>query len=231
MSVVLLDGVRPGDKVERLLFARDMSVNKLAKKIGRSRQVVNAWVKNESIPRDETEWKPIAEFFGMTLDELLDPRDNLSRFTGQLSDPKFPVDGIDAPMALWPSVPCGDWEQPDETTDFIDVPGFLVARDRIASKVQGESMEPRLQHGDLLIFQMDQMPRYGRIVLARNGDNEVSCKVLKKTPIGADLVSLNPDHPSQATKRWEVLGYLIAILRDYAKGRGSIEWDEGGIGP
>lgn len=93
-------------------------------------------------------------------------------------------------------------------------------------------MEPLIFEGDYLVFQLDPAPRFGRVAIARNGQGEATVKILRRGPDGRPVLEpINPNHAPPVANHLEVIGYLVAILRNYDKGRGEIIWDDGGISP
>lgn len=122
---------------------------------------------------------------------------------------------------------------PDEDcTDWFELPGFLVKKNRVVTRVVGDSMLPRIKPGDYLVFQLDPIPRFGRIGFARNEEGQSTVKVIKRDPLGnVSLVPLNPECEPPVSETLVCIGYLVAILKDYDSGRGNIDWDDGGITP
>lgn len=199
--------------LEKLLQSRDKSLRWLAKESSVNVQSLINWLDGMT-PHDSGAWGRI---MGV-----------VDRLRREVSDPLYPVATPEVPIPLWPWHPAGDWCSPEESVDWFEAPNFLVSKDRIATRVVGTSMQPLIEEGDYLIFQLDPAPRYGRVVLARNGDGEATVKVLRRGPV---LEPLNPSHSMRSVNHWEVIGYLVAILRNFNKGRGEIILDEGGIVP
>lgn len=84
-------------------------------------------------------------------------------------------------------------------------------------EVEGESMLPRFQPGDLLIVDPELSPNPGNFVVARNGTNQATFK--KYRPRGIDergntifeLVPLNEDYPTlrSDTEKLIVIGVVV----------------------
>lgn len=150
--------------------------------------------------------------------------------TSEVGKPLFPVAHDTVQIPMWPAVPAGDWEAPSETVDFYDVDVRLYKRNRVACKVVGDSMHPFLQQGDVGVFELNQHPQVGLIVLARNGDAEATVKQLSYNESGYVLISLKDGEQVHASK-WEVLGFLVARVRDLGPGRFNQVVNQGGIRP
>lgn len=204
---------------ENALAAGRKSLTWLAQEIGVNRQALTNWLEGTSNPRDETVWDRI--------------RERLESLGAGVGPPLYPVGTPETPVPFWPWHAAGGWCNPEESIDWFDLPHFLLKPNRIVTQVQGTSMEPMIFEGDYLVFQLDSAPRYGRVVIARNHNGGATVKVLRRAPDGTpklEPVNTSHDCPDLADGLINI-GYLVAILRDYAKGRGSIIWDEGGLTP
>lgn len=144
--------------------------------------------------------------------------------------PLFPVPHDTVQIPMWPAVPAGEWEAPSETVDFYDVDVRLYKRNRVACKIVGDSMHPYLQQGDVGVFELNEHPQVGLIVLARNGDSEATVKQLSYNDSGYVLISLRDGEEVHASK-WSVLGVLVARVRDLGPGRFNQVVNQGGIRP
>lgn len=116
-------------------------------------------------------------------------------------------------VPYWGAVPCGDWERPSsddgeliQVTERIeDITGVIAVR------VRGNSMNPRLMDGQIVSVRLSSEKQDGRIVLAQNGDKELTLKALRYTPLGWRLDSINPDFGSVCADEVTILGYAIAL--------------------
>jgi hypothetical protein len=224
-----------GEKIEILLKRKGESPAWLAKQLKVPKQSVYNWIGGAK-PQKDSVWAEIARILGVELDVLTDDSQPLP----EIGRPQYPIPSLDVLMALWPALPANpDWDlDPAACEDTIEIPAFLARKgpkepERIAAYIKGRSMEPRLFEGDLVIVELIKTARPGRIVLAKS-DKGRTLKVLRSNHNGANrfrLESINADYGDADAEEWSVEGYLIAILRDFAKNRGTIEWDEGGIGP
>lgn len=225
MKAMNLSGRGPDsrvDRINRLLVANRRTASWMAKQLGVPRQSVYNWLGGLALPRDESVWDRMAGLFPEKVPPPLDA-------------PLYPAVVPEVEMSLWPSLPAnGSWDEPQESMDFIDVPSFLARKslrhpERVAVRIRGSSMEPRLLDGDLVVIELSQQPRSGRIVVARSGA-AVTVKLLTRDTGGAlALKALNKGHEVEPRKS-EIVGYVVAVLRGYDRGRGVIEWDDGGLG-
>lgn len=65
------------EKVERLLDVKRLSLSRLAREIGESKQNVSYWLDKPDSPRDETAWPKIAAKLGVSTSVLLNENESL----------------------------------------------------------------------------------------------------------------------------------------------------------
>ena len=64
----------------------------------------------------------------------------------------------------------------------------------IALRIKGDSMEPRMRTGDVVIVRIQPDIDDGDTAVVRINGDEATCKKIKKTPEGLWLVSTNPNY-------------------------------------
>ena len=239
---------RRGEKIEAILDRLGETPSWLARQIGTNRQNVINWIDGMK-PQDEEVWTRIANALNVKLEVLLDDTLELAAagpMRGELRIPsdgnlgtfRMPLPDLEIELPKWPAMPCDEnWDFiPDEWPETEPVPNLFARRrstdaERIVAPVTGNSMEPRLYEGDLVVVELDREPRTGRIVVARSEKGR-TLKVLMRGRNGAlQLIPINPDRQPATAEKWDVEGYVIGILRGYKNGRGMVEWDFGGLGP
>ena len=114
-------------------------------------------------------------------------------------------------------------------TDIRSLEGFdgygMIPSTAIASensfdlRIEGKSMLPRFNEGDLVLIDPDIVPTPGKFVAAINGDNEATFKQYRelgtKTPEGIphfELVPLNPMFPTLSSLNQEIR--IIGVARE-----------------
>lgn len=116
--------------------------------------------------------------------------------------------------------------------DFVEFSEDLFRPERFAIRVIGDSMSPRLEHGDYVLVQPDSNPHTGLLAVARNAEHEYVVKVLQKSEGSRELHPLNPNYevilPSQG---WEVVGYAVGRKQERGRGRYIEEGDNAGLRP
>ena len=165
-----------------------------SKAIGFSKGSVSYWRKNyrEGIDAkpDSTTAKKISDFFGVSVDYLLDH--------GSPVPPGWvPVVGrVAAGIPIEAIEDVVDMEQLAPGTDpTFEYRGLVI---------HGDSMEPRMKEGDVVIVRIqDQVEDGDTAVVFVNGD-EATCKKIKITPEGVFLISNNPAYEPMFLSRHEL---------------------------
>lgn len=123
-----------------------------------------------------------------------------------------PADTVRLPY--WGTVPAGDWETPLDNVQFEPVPARMAGDDRFCVRVKGESMVPNMLPGDLLVCRRTAKPPIGSVVLARNGDGELTIKRYLYSGGAAILRADNPDYPTISKENVEFVAEVLHLIRD-----------------
>jgi len=204
--------------VGRKLKAARLSVRPIAPKqswladqLGVSQARLSNWETGKHDPPPDVV-KRAAEVLGVD-ERYFDPNEH----GAILGTPLYPV-GF--PMVRIPYagvVPAGDWGDPLNTDDFIEVDVRYEHRQRYAARVVGDSCYPALLQGDLTIWQEDTSPAYGLIVLAqRKHDHACTVKELDyDAKVGRPILTpINPKHDCPPDgDGWGAVARLVAVIR------------------
>ena len=77
-----------------------------------------------------------------------------------------------------------DWEEIDRS---------LAATGEFAAlRIRGDSMEPKISNGDVVIVRLQPTAETGDIAIVIINGDEATCKKIKRTPQGIMLISTNP---------------------------------------
>lgn len=149
----------------------------VAEELGISRQAYANYESGNREP-DISTLRHLSEYFGVSIDVLLDNPTAAKRGV------KIPVFGNVA--AGIPIDAITDIEDYEEITEELAASGEYVAL-----KIKGDSMEPKMSEGDVVIVKVQPTIESGEIAIVLiNGDN-ATCKKVKKTEEGIMLISLN----------------------------------------
>lgn len=118
-------------------------------------------------------------------------------------------------LAIAAGAGCELWEV--ECTTAVDVPPDLPRGEYVALHVVGESMEPLIHSGDMVLVRVDAQAVVGTMVVARDPEHGYVVKeVGRLTSAGIELRSLNPRFPTIRVPRegGAVLGRVVLRWRD-----------------
>jgi len=149
-----------------------------------NRSAVSTWCNGTRLPRmDKVDL--LAKYFGITQSDLLEERS--SKNTNSTNAVSIPVLGRVAAGIPINAI--------TEIIDTEEIPEDLAKTgDFFALQIQGDSMEPKISNGDVVIVRQQDDAETGDTVIALiNGDDAV-CKRLRKYKEGLELISTNPSY-------------------------------------
>lgn len=167
------------DKLKRLRKQHGITQAGLASILGFSQQAVASWEMGRSFP-DEKTLPRIAQYFRVSLDELLDcPLPPSSQTV------RIPIlSSIIAGVSL-ESIKNIDGEE--------EIPQHMAAQGEFfALRVKDPSMEPFMNEGDVVIVKRQADCASGEIALVNVAGAEAALKKVQKTPNGMTLIAYNP---------------------------------------
>jgi phage repressor protein C with HTH and peptisase S24 domain len=103
------------------------------------------------------------------------------------------------------------WDDPCDT--WLELPPDVPNGKHVSIRVEGDSMEPVLKSGDLILVKLDVVPVVDDLVLARRPNaGFVVKRVSAITPREVELSSFNADYPPFTMRRGStsILGTVIA---------------------
>lgn len=210
----------------RLCEERGMKPNPAAAEIGFSSAAVTKW-KNGTVPRGKA-LQQIAEYFGVSVSELLN---DLPPVEGE------PVMGINPKLrreqgekiAVLSSVGAGipleaintfDQDDPDSWEEISKLEA--AKGPHYALRIRGNSMSPRIRHGDVVIVQVTDHYEDGDTVIALVNGSEGVCKVLEFRDDGIALKSTNPDYPPMIFTREQIENLPVRLMGKCVELRGKL---------
>jgi SOS-response transcriptional repressor LexA len=103
------------------------------------------------------------------------------------------------------------WDDPCDT--WLELPTDIASGKHVSIRVEGDSMQPVLESGDLILVKLDAVPVVDDLVLARRPNaGFVVKRVSAITPKRVELSSFNADYPPFTIRRGSasILGTVIA---------------------
>lgn len=167
--------------LKELRSSMGFSQQKLADKLGVSRSTVAMWESGASQP-DNDSLLHLAKIFTTSTDFLLG---NVEERYASPKGVKVPVLGyIRAGIPL---------DAVEEILDYEEVDPAMAAKgDLFALRVKGDSMEPRIREGDVIICAETPCVESGTVAVVLVNGNEATVKKVVKHKEGLSLVAFNP---------------------------------------
>lgn len=142
----------------------------------------------------------IAEFLNVGIDVLFGNEDSTKK-----KGIKIPVYGsVAAGVPIEAITDIEDYEEIDED--------MARSGEYIALKIKGDSMEPRMMNGDIVIVRLQPDACDGETAIVMVNGDEATCKKIKKTPEGIMLISTNPAYEPMFYSNKQIEELPIRIL-------------------
>lgn len=169
-----------GLNITNLLIEHDKTQKDMCDALGWSDSTVSSWVNGTRMPRMD-KIQRMAEWFGCDRADIMEDRHKAHK-KNSVSIPVYAR--VAAGIPLEASEDIVDREEiPEKLTELGEYYGL---------RIKGNSMEPRIVEGDVVIVRKQEDADDGDIVIALINGNDAVCKKLKKYPDGLALVSNNP---------------------------------------
>ena len=94
--------------------------------------------------------------------------------------------------------------------------------DFFALQIHGDSMEPRMCEGDVVIVRQQNDAESGDIVIAMVNGDDATCKRLRKYRDGIELVSNNPSYEPMFFSNEEIISKPVKIIGKVVELRGKL---------
>lgn len=196
--------------VKKLTEEQGMSMSELARRVGTAKSAISRYFKGTR----EFPLNKVGEFASAlhtTPDFLL----------GMEYEPQAPQ-GLQIPVlgTVAAGIPISAVE---DILDYEEVPqSWENQGEFFALKIKGDSMEPRMESGDVVIVKQQSDANSGDTVIVLVNGDDATCKKLQKTDNGIMLVSTNPKYPPMfysneeiSTKPVVILGKVVELRQKY----------------
>jgi repressor LexA len=170
-----------------------------------SQQTIASWENGTRMPSHEV-MVTVADFFGVSMDLLTGRKHSKPAKKSN----RIPVYGNIA--AGIPIEAIVDYD-PDNADDWEEISEELARNGaHIALRIKGNSMEPRMRTGDVVIVRVQPNVENGDIAAVRVNGDEVTCKKISKTADGIMLIPLNPDYETKFYSAEQIAVLPVCII-------------------
>lgn len=161
----------------------------------------------------------LADFFNVDLNYLLGKSDKTTKL---MIEDSQPPQGLQIPVLgnVAAGIPISAVE---DILDYEEVPQSWESQGEFFGlRIKGDSMEPRMESGDVVIVRQQSDANSGDTVIVLVNGDDATCKRLQKTDNGIMLVSTNPKYPPMfysnediRTKPVVILGKVVELRQKY----------------
>ena len=111
----------------------------------------------------------------------------------------------------------------EEILDYEEIPEEMALQgDYFALSVRGNSMEPRICEGDIVIVRMQESVDNGDVAVALVGDNETTVKKFFRDEDGIRLIAFNPSFETMVFTPEEVNTLPVKVIGKVVELRGKM---------
>lgn len=187
------------------LLKRNCKTQKeVANAIGVIPSTFNTWCQGVALPR-MGKVQALADYFGVAKSALIEKQDFTASSPKRRESVVIPVYGrVAAGIPL------------EMVTDIIDTEEIPVDLARTGEffglQIHGNSMEPKISDGDVVIIRAQNDAESGELVIATVNGTDATCKRLKKYAQGIALVSSNPAYEPMYFTNQEIEEKPVRIL-------------------
>ena len=101
----------------------------------------------------------------------------------------------------------------EDIVDYEEITEELASQgEYFGLVIKGNSMEPRMVHGDIVIVRSQSTAETGDIAIVMIEQECATCKKIKKTPEGVMLISFNPDYEPMFFSNKQIEKLPVKIL-------------------
>ena len=178
-----------------------LSQQELANALNVHQTAVSQWETSRTAPDIET-LAQMAKLFNTSIDAI----------TGHASPSLQKEKGVKIPV--YGNVAAGiPIEAITDIEDFEEIPEhWLNSGEYIALRIKGDSMEPRIESGDVVIVRLQSTAESGDTVIALVNGDEATCKKIKIRPEGIMLSSINTAYEPMFYSNREIEELPVRIL-------------------
>lgn len=203
-----------GDRIKEAREKTGMSQVDFASKINVSKQTLYKYENNiiTNIPSDKIE--AVAQVCNISPSYIMGWSNNVSPIS--LSNKQGTIINVLGRVAAGiPIEAVEDIIDTEEITEELAKTGTFFGL-----QIHGDSMEPRMCEGDVVIVRQQDDAESGDIVIAMVNGDDATCKRLRKYRDGIELISNNPSYEPMFFSNEEILSKPVKIIGKVVELRG-----------
>lgn len=184
------------EQLKLLRNQKHLSQAQLAKEIGVSSSTIAMWESGEREPKNYETLETIADFFNVNMELLL---------TGTIAPTRIPVLGkVVAGIPL---------DAIEDIIDYEEIPHSMAkSGEFFALQIKGDSMEPRIKEGDVVIVRKQPDVESGEVAIVLVNGDEATIKKVQKFNGGINLVPSNPAYEVKTYSNDDIESLPVSII-------------------
>lgn len=187
-----------GEIIKKKRTEKGLTQEELGKLLGVNRAAINKWETGRVQNIKRSKILLLSEILGISPNELL------SDAVPKNAQTRIPVLGRVAA-----GVPI---EEIEDVIGYEDINNKMAeCAEYFALKIKGDSMEPRIHDGDVVIVRLQPDAESGDVVIVTINGQDGVCKRLKKTDSGIMLLSFNSSYDPMVFS-WEDIRELPVLI-------------------
>lgn len=176
--------------------------------IGVKQSTVGNWEAGAREPKFEI-MERLADFFGVSVDYLLG-RDVTHNYADSLKPSKDGSKWIPVLGTVVAGIPL---EAIEDIIDYEEISPQMAAQgDFFALQIKGDSMEPKMSSGDIVIVRAQNDCDTGDIAIVLVNGDEATVKRIKKGPEGLMLIPNNPAYEPMYYSNAEIESLPVRVI-------------------
>ena len=189
-----------GWNINLLLLQNNKTQQELADYLGVGQSTVSMWVNGTRTPRMDR-IDAMSRYFNCQRSDIITDR-NKSRASHSVSIPVYARVAAGLPL-----------EAAEDIIDREEIPEAMAEQGpHFAVRIWGDSMEPRMKKGDVVIVRKQTTADDGDIVIVTINGTDATCKRFKRYQDGIALISNNPSYPPMYYTAQEVEQLPVCII-------------------
>lgn len=215
-----------GSRIKKLRQEENIFQVELAQKVGISKQTLYKYENDiiTNIPSDKIEL--IAKELNTTPAYLMGWKEDNENLSGTIAhiDDKTPSSRKGVSINVLGRVAAGiPIEAIEDVIDTEEITEEMAKTGKFFGlQIHGNSMEPRIYEGDVVIVRQQEDAESGDVVIAMVNGDDATCKRLRKYRDGIELVPNNPSYEPMFFSNEEILNKPVKIIGKVVELRGKL---------
>lgn len=198
-----------GEKIKALRLEKSMTLEELGNKVGVGKSTVRKWETGLIANMKRDKILKVSEALGTTPAYLMGWDSNVGPITNGSKEKKLGY-SINVLGRVAAGVPITAIEEIIDTEEISE--DMANTGEFFGLQIHGDSMEPRIKEGDVVIVRQQYDAESGDIVIALVNGDDATCKRLRKYRDGIELISNNPSYEPMFFSNEEIISKPVNII-------------------